>query len=191
MKREFLTSLELEKDVIDKIMAENGSDIEREKAKITPLQEKIGTYETQLAKFKDVDIDTIKAELIKLKKDEADRVQAELKAKEDSILTDAITAVIDGKEFVNDYTKQSILSDIKSELAKSENKGKGAKDIFEVLTKDKEGIFKNPNQPLVVPPVGKVNGAQITAEQFAKMGYTERVKVKSDDPKLYETLKGE
>ena len=35
MKRDFLESLGLEKDVIDKILAENGADIEREKAKTT------------------------------------------------------------------------------------------------------------------------------------------------------------
>lgn len=33
MKREFLEGLKLEKDTIDAIMAENGKDIEREKAK--------------------------------------------------------------------------------------------------------------------------------------------------------------
>ena len=35
MKREFLEGFSLEKEVIDQIMAENGRDIEAEKAKVT------------------------------------------------------------------------------------------------------------------------------------------------------------
>ena len=31
-------------------------------------------------------------------------------------------------------------------MKKEENQGKGIKDIFEELTKDKPGIFENPNQ---------------------------------------------
>ena len=38
MKREFLESLGLEKDAIDKIMAENGKDIEAGKAKLEEEQ---------------------------------------------------------------------------------------------------------------------------------------------------------
>ena len=34
MKRDFLEGLGLEKDVIDKVMAENGKDVEAEKAKV-------------------------------------------------------------------------------------------------------------------------------------------------------------
>ena len=39
MKREFLEGLKLEADVIDKIMAENGKDVNREKAKFTDYDE--------------------------------------------------------------------------------------------------------------------------------------------------------
>lgn len=49
MKRKFLEDLGLEKDVIDKIMDENGNDVEAEKAKATAAETKATALETQLA----------------------------------------------------------------------------------------------------------------------------------------------
>ena len=61
------------------------------------------------------------------------------------------------KKFVNEYTKNAIISDIKTALKDSNNAGKSAKDLFEELTKDKEGIFDNPNKGVSTPPTGDVN----------------------------------
>ena len=55
MKREFLEELGLEKETVDRIMAENDSDLEREKAKTTAAKadladarEKLGAAQTEL-----------------------------------------------------------------------------------------------------------------------------------------------
>lgn len=68
MKREFLTELGLEKDIIDKIMAENGKDIAAEKAKVTAaeaslteLQATLDEANTTIAGFKEKDLDVDKA----------------------------------------------------------------------------------------------------------------------------------
>ena len=80
-------------------------------------------------------------------KDEIKRQKDEEKEKaEDAALTEAITAVFQDKKFTSDYVKNGIIADMKAEIAKPENKGKGYADIFESLTKDKPGIFENPNQ---------------------------------------------
>lgn len=67
MKREFLEELKIEKDLIDKIMAENGKDIEAEKQKITAKQTELDGLKTQLKdantqieSFKGMDIEGIK-----------------------------------------------------------------------------------------------------------------------------------
>jgi small-conductance mechanosensitive channel len=67
MKREFLEELKLEKELIDKIMAENGKDIEAEKAKVTTKSAEIDGLKTQLNEankqiesFKGMDIEGIK-----------------------------------------------------------------------------------------------------------------------------------
>lgn len=67
MKREFLEKLGLEKDTIDKIMAENGKDIEVEKAKTTAMTAERDTLQGNLDEanktiesYKDMDIEAIK-----------------------------------------------------------------------------------------------------------------------------------
>ena len=47
---------------------------------------------------------------------------------------------------MNEYTEQAYIGQIKAEMNKPENKGKGIGEIFETLTKDKADIFANPNQ---------------------------------------------
>lgn len=80
---------------------------------------------------------------------------------EDKALTDAITAVFGDKKFTSDYVRNGIIADMKTEIAKVENKGKGYAEIFESLTKDKAGIFENPNGPAPITPPNP-NDPQIT-----------------------------
>ena len=74
MKRKFLEELGLEKDVIDKIMAENGADIEAEKAKTTEANTKLEDATKQLEEANN----TIKD----LKKNNADNEALQTKVKE-------------------------------------------------------------------------------------------------------------
>jgi hypothetical protein len=67
MKREFLEELKLDKEVIDKIMNENGKDIEAEKSKVTTKDKELEGMKTQLGEankqiesFKGMDIEGIK-----------------------------------------------------------------------------------------------------------------------------------
>lgn len=166
MKREFLKSLELEDETIDRIMAEYGKSISSEKAKIDDLTSKLNVnnakiteYETKIANLEKVSTDSAKVqkELEDLKQSIADN-EAKAKAKaEDESLTKNITSAFGDKKFVNEYTKNAIVNDIKTALKDSNNAGKSAKDIFEELTKDKEGIFDNPNPGVSTPPTGDVD----------------------------------
>lgn len=70
MERKFLEDLGLEKDAIDKIMAENGKDIEAEKAKIkaeteklTKANETIKSLQETVKKFDGVDVEKLKKDL--------------------------------------------------------------------------------------------------------------------------------
>lgn len=64
MKREMLEGLGLEKEVVDKIMAENGADLEREKAKTTSAKADLADAQGKLT--------TVSAELEGLKKSNSD-----------------------------------------------------------------------------------------------------------------------
>lgn len=157
--REFLKGLELDKETIDTIMAEHGKLITEAKEKTQNLENKVKEYEGKISELssKAGDNTKVQEELDNLKKSIAEN-EAKAKAKaEDDVLTKNIMGAFGDKKFVNDYTKNAIISDIKTALKDSNNAGKSAKDLFEELTKDKEGIFDNPNKGVSTPPTGDVN----------------------------------
>ncbi len=161
MKREFLKELGIEdKEIIDKIMAENGSDIERTKNNIATIEEElreaketISTMTTQLQTLKE---NSASAEDYKLKFEqlEADIREKEEKSKEqlaDKELTAKIEAIFPpDKKFTSDYVRKGLISDIKAKFA--EDNTKGLEACFQELTMDKDGIFA----PIYTP--GQMSG---------------------------------
>lgn len=201
MKREFLKSIEgLTEEAIDKIMAENGKDIEAVKSKLTVTETELQKAKTDLAEYQKKvgelekqtgDNSELKKQFEELQaKVTADKDAAE-KAKADETLTANIIAAIGDKKFVNEYTKKSLISEIKAELTKPENSGKGIDKIFSQLTNDKEGIFANPNPPVNMRGMGNVDTTHVTKEQFDKMGYKSRNDLFQSNPVLYKQLQGE
>lgn len=156
MKREFLEGLELDKGTIDTIMAEYGKSTQGLREKNEDLTKKVNTYETEINALKESskESDDWKSKFETLEQ-KIKTQEAETKAKqEDEILTNNIISAFGDKKFTSDYVKNGLISDIKTELQKTENKGKGIREIFESLTKNKQGIFENPNQPADMPPMG-------------------------------------
>jgi DNA repair exonuclease SbcCD ATPase subunit len=153
MKREDLDFLENEQ--IDKVMALYGkviakknNEIEKLTSSQKELEDKITTYETKINEFNESSKDNAewKAKYEELQTSIAEK-EAKAKAEEeDKLLTNNILEVFGDKKFTSEYAKNGLLNDIKSELNKAENKGKGIQDIFDSLTKDKTDIFANPNQ---------------------------------------------
>lgn len=157
MKREFLKGLDLDNETIDTIMAEYGKNVQGLKETNEELTKKVNTYETEIKTLKESSQDDEnwkeKFEELdtKIKNQEAENK----KRQEDEILTNNIISAFGDKKFTSDYVKNGLVADIKSELNKAENKGKGISEIFENLTKDKEGLFVNPNQPAGMPGMGE------------------------------------
>ncbi len=181
MKREFLKAIEgLTDEAIDKIMAENGKDIEAEKAKTTALKAENDKLKENEQTLKDKitelsenasSAEDFKKEIETLKQTIKDRDDAEKAKQADAELTAAIVATFGDKEFTSDYVRNGIIADMKAEIAKPENKGKGYAEIFEGLTKDKEGIFANPNPPGDMAGMGYVPpDATAIADARAVMG---------------------
>lgn len=106
MKREFLEGLGLEKETVDKIMAENGSDLEREKAKTTAAKadladarEKLGAAQVELDGLKQSSGD---AAAVQKKLDELQaKYDTDTKALQDRLAgrdyDEAVTRAIAGK----------------------------------------------------------------------------------------------
>ncbi len=171
--KDFLENLEigenkvkLSQEEIKSILAEHGKSVKTETEKVEnnmrkengDLKATIDDLKEQINKApKSDEIESLKSKIAEYETNETKRIEAEKqKALDDSLTTNILNAIGD-KKFVNDYTKNAIINDIKSSLKDSNNAGKSAKDLFEELTKDKEGIFDNPNKGVSTPPTGDVN----------------------------------
>lgn len=169
MKREEVRELipDITDEVLSKLLDMNSRDIgkvkgdaDKYKDEIASLKQQIADKDTAIAEMEKAkgDAEKIQAELDKYKQAEADRQAAEKAAEEDRILTEAVTSAIGDKEFVNEMTKNGYIAEVKKALADPANKGKGAAELFDAMTKDVEGIFKNPQQtPVTVPPANGGN----------------------------------
>ena len=153
-----------EEDVTKEIMKDYGTAIANEQNKTTQVQNaldtantKIKTYETEITTLKESskESDDWKSKFENLDKKIKEQEAENARKKEDEILTNNIISVFGDKKFTSDYVKNGLIADIKSELSKVENKGKGISEIFESLTKDKSGLFENPNQPDDMPSMGE------------------------------------
>ena len=190
--RDFLKGLDLDKETVDSIMAEYGKNLQGLKETNEDLTKKVNTYETEIKTLKESSQndenwkETFEALDTKIKNQEAENK----KKQEDEILTNNIITVFGDKKFTSDYVKNGLISDIKSELNKPENKGKGISEIFESLTKDKTGIFENPNKPANMPGMGEndTTSDNITKEMFNKMSYLQRVELKEKNPELFKKM---
>lgn len=175
MTREFLENLKLEKEVVDKIMAENGKDIEATKAKYADrddLKKQLEEANKTIEKFKDYDSTQ---EEVKKWKEQYEKSQKENSAKIAEMERSAkVGDFLYDKKFVNSITKDAIKKQLSDMLADEKNAGKGIKDLFEELTKDKTDILKDDSAPTppVVPPMGGKGGkgADDDAQARAVMG---------------------
>lgn len=179
----------LSKEDISKIMKESGKVVNTEVEKVkNEYTTTIEDLKSQLSKApKSDDIEALKTKIADFEQKEADRVAREEKDKQDKIINENILNVFGDKKFTSDYAKTGLLNDIKKELDKEENKGKGIKDIFDELTKDRTDIFANPNQIKDMPAMGNVD-TQVSKEDFTKMGYKERLELKESNPDLFKEL---
>ncbi len=179
MKRDFLEGLGVPAEAIDKIMAENGKDIEGAKAKFADyddIKSQLKNANETLEKFKDYDqtkaeVEKYRAELKKSQEESAAKIAAmERSAK--------VRDFLSGKKFVNDITRDAIAAQMGDALAADGSKGKSLKDIFDEITKDKADILKDDDAPTppTVPQMGggkggkKNDGADEDARIDAIMG---------------------
>ena len=153
MKREFLTELGItDKEVIDKIMAENGRDITKEQQKYADYESvktELKKAQETIASFGDVDaikadVEKYKAEAETAKQEAAQKIQRmELQAK--------VKDYTGGKKFVNDLTREAVEVKMLELLGTDESKGKSLDDLFKGIIGDSTDILVDENAPK--PPV--------------------------------------
>lgn len=161
MKTEFLKSLGLEQDVIDKIMAENGKDIAAEKAKTTKAESERDSYKEQLdtatsslEKFKDIDPAAMQSEIAKLNQQIKDQ-QAAFDAKEaDRVFNDAVKSAIKEAGGRNEKAVMAMLD--MDALKVSKNQSEDIKKALETV-KESDAYLFGSDEPFK-NPVGATGG---------------------------------
>jgi len=179
--REFLRGLELDPETIDSIMAEFGKSVTKDKEEIQELKGQV----SELLQSSDVEWKRKFEELDNQIKDQEAKKHAE---DEDKKLTNNIMEVFGNKQFTSDYARNGFISDIKKEMVKPENQGKGIKDLALAVSNGKEGIFTNPNEILDLPGTNEDVDGMITKDKFEKMSYAERLELKQSNPDLFKKL---
>lgn len=148
MKKEELLAMGLTEEQAVKVFELNGKAVEKAKGSFVEQGKELESLRAQLAeKDKTIaslekaggDAEAIRKELEKYKQAEADRRRAEKEAETDRILTAAAEQALEGKAFVNDYTRAHFLAELKKAIADPANKGRSAAKLFEDMTRDAEG----------------------------------------------------
>ena len=178
--REFLKGLELEPEMIDTIMAEYGKLVTKDKEELQSLKGEILSLRETSKNA--IDLQDKYNELTK----EIEKANADKKAKaENDVLMENINNAIGTKKFVNDYTKNSIINEIKTALQDEANTGKSAKDLFEEITNGKDDLFINPNRVADMPAIDENVDNAVSKDDFDKMSYQQRIELKQSNPELF------
>ena len=198
MKREELVDFtDEQKDLVmslyGKAITKKDKEIETLNNSKKELENKVTTYETKIDEFNETAKENAEW---KTKYEELQTTISEQEAKqkaeeEDRILNDNINSVFGDKKFVNDFTKNAIVNEIKTALKDKANMGKSAKDLFEEITNGKDRIFANPNQVIDMPSVDEGMDNTISKDAFDKMGYKERLEFKQSNPELFNKYNNE
>lgn len=194
MKRKFLEDLGLEKEVIDKIMTENGNDIEVVKAdygtleqKNKELEEKLTTANKTIEGFSDYEQTKQAAEEYKQKLEQTEQKYAQ-EAVERTFHQSLEKAITEAGGIDGVAIKAHM--DVKT-LMESKDQSKDILSAIESIKAEKGYLFGK-QEPITVA-VTKTGGTKITditPETFKKMGYKERLELKTANPQKYEELRG-
>lgn len=186
MKRDFLKELGIEDAVIDKIMAEHGKTVEKQKsntekekqdsekvkAELEEVKVQLEEANTQIQGFKDMDIEGVKKSADDWKaKYEADTKA--LKEKQSKMEYDfGVKEYLSQFDFVSDFTKKAFIEEFKSKEFKfEEGKFLGADDFINNFKESNEGVFKavedtqKTTQPYHYEPQGSGEGTVDLAAQ--------------------------
>lgn len=141
------------------------SDLKKARDDLKTAKETISTLEANKG-----DTDALQAELDKYKKADEARQKAEQEAAAHAALVERFGKVKGDREFSSKFAEAGLLDEFNKAINDPANTGKGDKELFDALTKDAAGLFKNPqHEPVKVAGVDMHTGAKYTAEQIRAM----------------------
>lgn len=194
MQRKFLEDLGLEKNVIDKIMDENGNDINSTKQRLEGERDnyksQLETAQETLKGFDGVDVNELQGKITALQNDLTAKETEYQNKLADRDFNDKFNSLIAKNGGRNSKAIMALL-DIDN-IKSSKNQDADLQTAIEALKADNDYLFES-QEPFKNPvaPTGKSNITGTTKEMFEKMTYSERIALKKDSPQKYKELKGE
>lgn len=178
MKREFLLELGIDKENVDKIMAENGKDIAAEKAKTTSAEESLASLQatleeanTTIAGFKEKDLDVEKAK--NLAKEWEKKFQEAEEAREKEAKNNALMRELAKTNTVDAEVLKACLN--MDEIIVKDGKFIGLDDQIANLKENKPYLFDDKKPTLKGAHVGDPSDTEPGSDpvDFSKMTYSE------------------
>ena len=181
MQRKFLEDLGLEKEIVDKIMAENGSDIEKTKSKLETerdgYKEQLETAQNALKEFDGVDINEMKEKISQLTADMAAK-DAEHQARiADIEFNSALDTALTASKARNTKAVKALLD--LDKLKTSKNQTEDIKTALEAVKADNDYLFVSENKGEPFHPIG-ADGANVAGDK--KMTLTEAMQYANTHP---------
>ncbi len=141
---------------LQQILDINSADIGKAKEPIAALQQQLTTANNTISELEKNkgDVEKLQAEIDTYKQENANREKAEQEAARNANLLSRFDKLHGERTYTNDFTKNGVFAEFKEAIAKPENEGKSDADIFAAITKDRDGIFTNPNPGVDIPGLG-------------------------------------
>lgn len=138
------------------------SDLKKERDKAKEAAETIKQMQDSMG-----DVDGMKAKLEEYQKADEARQKAEQEAAAHAALVERFGKVKGDREFSSKFAEVGLLDEFNKAISDPANTGKGDKELFDALTKDASGIWKNPQQETVKVP--GVTGSWADADNNERM----------------------
>ena len=190
MKRKFLEDLGLEEEAINKIMAENGKDLNELKAKVDDLTEQINVKDTtikqkadKIAELEKVDVEAIKAAEFERGKAEGSK-EIEIFKKQN-----ALDKALQGYKAKDTSILSKMLDMEKVKFNDKFEIVEGLEEQINPLKESHDYLFESNNPlPKFTTGIQQPKSNEITKEAFNKMGYQDRLKLYNENRNLYDQL---
>lgn len=128
------------------------SDLKKVRDDLKTAKDTISTLEASKG-----DAEALQAELDKYKQADEARQKAEQEAAEHAALVERFGKVKGDREFSSEYAESGLLEAFRKAISDPANTGKGDKELFDSLTGNAEGLFRNPQKETV-----KIDGVNTT-----------------------------
>lgn len=201
MTKDELKEIGLTDEQVSKVFAMHGKEINKLRDNITDLKNSetglkndLADRNSEISDLKKLDAQGVQKKYDDLKT-EYDNYKADVEKKSaQQKYNDRRSAFFKDTQFTDDYAKRGILSEFdekKFEYSDKDNTFTGAKEWLEEVKKASPTSFKNASggTPRIVTPGGKESSKPVTAEEFAKMKFADKIKFKQENPDGYEALK--